>query len=651
MNIITFDLETDGLLDTVSRITCIGLSTRNGSTWSDPVTYHSETLEEGLHHVLNADVVIGHNILEFDLPVIQKLYGKAPRAHTILDTILLSRLVFPDITERDFAWLAERREQPQGKEWIGRHSLEAWGHRLGLLKGDYGKDPEAWKRGVTPELLTYCQQDVRITCALIDRLLGDPATPEAWKVAKTAVDLEHEFRRYINEQEANGFPFDYAAASALYAELAEKRAHLTAQLSAIFPPVVKSSTIVPRANNSRYGYRKGEATVKYKTVVFNPASHDHIAERLAELRGFTPTEFTETGKPCMDGDVLLSLYKQHGWEECKLLADFADVNKIIGMLAEGNQAWLKLAVQDATGVYRIHGKVTTNGAVTGRCTHSRPNLAQVPRTGDLGHRCRALFTAFPTEVLLGWDASGLELRMLASYLARYDGGAYIKTILTGDIHTTNQHAAGLETRDQAKRFIYAFLYGASGLKLSEVIGAPVDVGAVLSGASASEIRHVKESLKTRGIEATDANVAHELVGRAVKSRFMARTPGLRELKRDVEAVAKERGYLKGIDGRRLRIRSLHSALNTLLQSAGALAVKTATIIWRAETARSLFDTGRVRAVAHVHDEVQASCADVETATAAGDAAIQAVKLAGERRGIQCPLSAEYRIGKSWAETH
>lgn len=151
--------------------------------------------------------------------------------------------------------------------------------------------------------------------------------------------------------------------------------------------------------------------------------------------------------------------------ECKPLVDYLELLKIIGMLAEGKNGWLKLVGPDG----RIHGRVITNGAVTGRCTHNSPNLAQIPARGQYGKHCRALFAAPPGQVMVGADASGLELRMLAHYLAAYDGGAYAKVLLEGDIHTANQHAAGLETRDNAKTFIYAFLYGAGDEKLGSIV--------------------------------------------------------------------------------------------------------------------------------------------------------------------------------------
>jgi DNA polymerase I-like protein with 3'-5' exonuclease and polymerase domains len=282
----------------------------------------------------------------------------------------------------------------------------------------------------------YCEQDVQVLAKLYEHILNQNYAPEA-------LALEHEFQKVIFQQEQTGVHFDRAKAVEMYAELASKRDQLIRELQEEFPPKVEEEVFVPKVNNKTRGYVKGVPFIKKYTIPFNPSSRQHIAERLMGL-GWQPSEFTETGQPMVDETVLSAL----PYPCCKKLVEYLELTKIIGMLAEGNQAWLKLV----TDKDRIHGRVITNGAVTGRCTHNSPNLAQIPARGTYGHQCRELFTAPDGWTMLGCDASGLELRMLASYMARYDGGKYSKVILEGDIHTENQNAAGLPTRNDAKTF-------------------------------------------------------------------------------------------------------------------------------------------------------------------------------------------------------
>lgn len=251
----------------------------------------------------------------------------------------------------------------------------------------------------------------------------------------------------------------------------------------------------------------------------------------------------------------------------------------------------------------------TNGTVSGRCSHRNPNLAQVPAVrAPYGSQCRELFTAPKGKVLVGCDASGLELRALAGYLYPYDNGAYAKEILTGDIHTANQRAAGLETRDQAKTFIYAFLYGAGDAKIGEIVG----------GSS-------KE-------------------GKRLKQSFMSKIPAIRRLTQAVADAVSVRGTLKGLDGRPLPCRSAHSALNLLLQSCGAVIMKQALVEFTA-VATKPFEMH-----ANVHDEVQFSCLP-EWADELGSQFVNSIVKAGKTLKFKCPLDGEYKIGNNWKETH
>ncbi|MDE7065776.1 MAG: DNA mismatch repair protein MutH, partial [Desulfovibrionaceae bacterium] len=400
--------------------------------------------------------------------------------------------------------------------------------------------------------------------------------------------------------------------------LAVERDTLRASLQETFPPKRIEEVFIPRVNNRTRGYVKGQPCIRVRYEEFNPNSRPMIAARLMETCGWRPSEFTESGQPRVDENTLASL----PFPACRQLTSYLELTKIIGMLSEGNAGWLKLA--DDSG--RIHGRVVTNGAVTGRCTHNSPNLAQIPARGTYGHACRALFRAPQGWVMVGADASGLELRMLGHYMARYDGGAYVTTLLEDDIHTVNQKAAGLETRDNAKTFIYAFMYGAGDAKLGSIVAPLASV--------ASQTR----------------------TGKVLRARFLRSLPALKHLIDDVRGVLSgpnKRSWLYGLDGRRLHVRSSHSALNTLLQSAGAVLVKTATVICHQEIARRYpaWEAGRdYQQILHVHDEAQ-FLARPDLADALGRLFVESIELAGRHYGLLCPTTGEYKVGESWAETH
>ena len=269
---------------------------------------------------------------------------------------------------------------------------------------------------------------------------------ESMNVAQRAITLEHWFAFIIAKQEQFGYPFNVRKAEALYLKLASERIAIDEKLKNLFKPwYVSEGLFTPKRPNKKMGYVEGATFCKVKLQEFNPSSRQQIADRLIKLYGWKPKEFSENGQPKIDETVLSSL----PYPAAKTLAERFLIQKRIGQLAEGNQAWLKL---ERNG--RIHGSVNTIGAVTGRCTHSHPNVAQVPSVGAAyGAECRELFYAPTGWVQVGADASGLELRCLAHFMAKYDGGAYGKVILEGDIHTVNQEAAGLRPK-QRQDFLF-----------------------------------------------------------------------------------------------------------------------------------------------------------------------------------------------------
>lgn len=632
-----FDIETNGLLPELHTIHCISLQAVDpdgrplGPVLSANRANGELTIEQAIAKLSSADFVVGHNILGFDIPAIVKLHPGF-RVKRAIDTILLSSLLYPDLRDRDFT-LVKKKPGVLPGQMIGRHSLEAWGYRLGHWKGDYsammkerGLDPWAeWSQ----EMDDYCDQDVVVCQHLLALQMSKGLSQEA-------IDLEHAVAPILARQEAYGFLFDQKLAARLEQELLTKRQEIADKLAKVFPPwQVVDKQGISKVNNKKLGRVKGEPYVTYKTVVFNPGSRDHIAYVLQKKYGWKPREFTPEGKPKVDEEILSRLK----YPEAKLLIEYLTVAKRYGQLAspppkinkdgtpskakKTSEAWIDHVKADG----RIHGRVNQNAAVTGRMTHSNPNIAQVPKVqhskagiltgleGGWGFECRSLFTVPKGKKLVGADASGLELRCLAHFMALYDGGAYAKVLLEGDIHTENQNAAGLPTRDNAKTFIYAFLYGAGDEKIGSIIG--------------KGRKHGKE----------------------LKQKFLTGLPALAKLVRGVKKKAKECGWLRGLDGRRLHIRSDHAALNTLLQSAGALVMKKALVLldWSIQEA-GLVPGVNYEFVANVHDEWQIEV-DEEHAEMVGKLAVAAIRRAGDAFKFRCPLDGEYKIGNNWAETH
>ena len=513
----------------------------------------------GLQKYLDScDLIIMHNGICFDAPVLRKNWNITMKQNQMYDTLVLSRLLSPSLE--------------------GGHSLAAWGGRLGFPKGDFND----WDAGYSAEMEAYCIQDTLVTEKLYLHLTTELTRN---KFDERSIKLEHNVQAVIAKQEESGFKLNERNAIILLSTLQNKLVVLETELQNIFP----TKTIL----------RVSEKTGKpLKPIIepFNPGSRKQIGERLQE-KGWKPDKYTETGQPIVDEGTLEGL----DFPEAKAIAEYLLLQKRIAQI----QSWLKVVQPDG----RVRGKVITNGAVTGRMTHHSPNMAQVPSCGSpYGEDCRDLWIVEKGYKLVGIDASGLELRMLAHYMK---DDAYIYEVTQGDIHTANQKAAGLETRAQAKTFIYAFLYGAGAAKIGKVVGA---------GA--------KE-------------------GQRLIDSFLENTPKLRTLREDVARICKSSGSLPGLDGRRLHVRSDHAAVNTLLQGAGAIVMKQALVILDERLSKLGID---YKFVANVHDEWQI---EVEEAYAdmVGKLGVQAIESAGRVLEMRCPLSGEYRVGNSWKETH
>ena len=592
-----FDIETNGLLPELDTIHCLVLKDVDTG---EVTSCSPDQVKDGLSMLEEADELIGHNIVGFDIPAITKVCPSFKYKGAIKDTLVMSRLIFPDIRDRDFRFIRIKEDFP--RKLIGSHSLRAWGYRILNYKGDYEGGWETW----TPEMQEYCEQDVEVTAALWDKLLSK-------KPSDLSVQLEHDVATIIRRQEEYGFAFDIDGARRLYGDLLGRRTVIASRLSSAFPPWEVLTPFTPKRDNQTLGYKKGITVDKSKIVEFNPGSRDHIAQKLQEKYGWKPKEWTQEGKPKVDEAVLAKL----PYEEAKLLAEYLTLTKRLGQIGDGKQAWINL---ERSG--RVHGRVNTNGAVTGRMTHSHPNMAQVPSVRAIyGKECRSLFKASSkSHVLIGCDADALELRCLAGYMAHYDKGAYIKTVLEGDksqgtdMHTINANVLECD-RDTAKTWFYAFIYGAGDAKLGAILGKSAG--------------HGKKS----------------------RQRFLESLPALAKLSSAVKRKVKDTGNLIGIDGRKLEIRSEHAALNTLLQSAGAIFMKQGLVILDKRLQEAGFKPSHdYEFVANVHDEWQIE-AKKEHAERVGEEAVQAIKAAGDYFNFACPLDAQYVIGTTWADTH
>lgn len=647
-----WDLESDGLLNQLSKIHVIAITEHeSGKKW----TYRGDRVEIGVRRLMEAEEVVGHNIIGFDIPAVQKVFPWFKVKGHITDTLVCSRLMFSNQGELD-EQLAEEGILPKNLQKA--HGLESWGYRLGLHKGDYKKDKEkeAKELGITDpdeihyhvwgtwnqEMEDYCRNDVAVTHILYDKILAEdyPEYP---------VELEHEMAQIMFQQEMNGFHFDLAKGQEMVAEMLTIKEDVILECKETFEgrykPVKRDEdynpvvTMPKRTLNYKSTTRSSlTQEAEYTKVIwkdFSPGSRDMVAERLIEM-GWHPEEFTETGKPSLTAEVLEDVALR--FPIAQSISDFYMVQKRIGYLATGAKALFKFLTDEG----KIHGRVNACGAVTGRATHSNPNIAQIPalrmkedehgvehplsgKEGGWGLEFRGLFYAPPGFKLLGADLKSLEMRCLSHYMHQYDDGEYGRLLLDPDvkIHAVNQKAAGLATYSEGKRFGFAFLFGAGAIKLGSIVDPQASI----------------QKQKRTGYK--------------LKKRFIKKLPALGEVLDQIERDADRDGYLLGLDGRRLHIRHKHAALNTLLQSAGALIAKK----WITLFIQFMEEDGYVHGWngdfvlnAWIHDEIQVSVRD-EIAAIAKEVALEAALAAGEFFELNLPIEADADIGRTWADTH
>lgn len=442
-----FDAETNGLLHEVTTIHCLVLKdidTNEVISAANQTGYTS--IDSAIQKLQDADFVCGHNVIKYDLPVLEKLYPnfKLKSSCQVYDTLVASRLWRPEIEPLDYS-----RWSHIDSALKGRHSLAAWGERLGVQKIKFKEENKVESKNVwehwSVAMQKYCEQDVEVTDKLYHYFQQQTFDPRS-------IELEHEFCKVMSLQERFGFPFNERSAYALVNELKAKRSEIEEQMHKVFPPM----------QEERWSEKTGKQ-LKTKIIQFNPGSRQQTAQRLKEKYPEIKFDKTEKGSPKVDDDVLEKLGVKY--PEAKLLAEYQLLNKRIGQISEGKEAWLNHSQKYKDG--RIHGEVFTNACISGRCSHKRPNMAQVPSVGHpYGAECRALFYAPEGWVLVGADASGLELRALGAWLAHYDGGEYAALVSNPDrdIHFHNACLFGIHsadvleipkaTRDLSKRLIY-----------------------------------------------------------------------------------------------------------------------------------------------------------------------------------------------------
>jgi DNA polymerase I-like protein with 3'-5' exonuclease and polymerase domains len=648
MTSLVFDSETDGLLEQLTKLHCLAFAdvdTDELHSFADQPGYRP--IEEGLDILAKADTIIGHNVIKFDVPAIQKVYPRWKPRGTVRDSMLTASLVYPknptlfDIDRK----LIEADKLP--KHLMGRHSLEAWGHRLGDYKGDYKGGWEKWSE----EMQVYMDQDVRVTTKLWRKLLKELAAWEASAGKRNAifecVELEHEVAWIIARQERYGVRLDVEHTGRLLGQITDQHDMLMREMANLFPPKVVRTPFIPKVNSSKFGYQKGVLTYKEKTIPFNPGSRDHVADRLIGL-GWKPVERTKDGKWKVDDDILQDL----PWPEAQKLARMFKLQKQIGTLSTGRGAFLKKVTKHGT----IHHRCDSNGAVTGRATHSDPNM-NVSKEGEF----RSLFGPVNGGIQVGTDADSLEARVEAGFTVKYDGGAYREMILSGDksqgtdVHTRNMNAikpiVSIITRDTAKNTKYAWTYGAADWKLGFTAGAKGTREAVASA------------------------------GGKIRRRMLAASPGLAKLVETIDGILSgykvvngkkikraKRDYLWGLDGRKLIVRAKHAALNTLFQSAGSVIFKKAMVLREVKLTGhlpSVIGTQGVGVIEGgflvpgkdyeqmlwVHDETQCEARNHEVGERVGKAMEDAIREAGEHFKFDCPMAGNSDYGKNWGECH
>lgn len=598
------DIEANSLTPDV--IWCVVL--RNCSTGEVLDFLNKESFLSWLDEHQSSFFFVGHNILSYDIPWLNKLWGTDISYDRCVDTLTLSLLYNPAL--------------------VGGHSLEAWGHRLKFPKQEYND----WSK-FTEEMLKYCRNDCELTYRVFVAL-----TNKMYKMgySEKSCEIEHKIRVIINEQQEHGFWFDKERAKSLRDELRERQSHLTEQIQELFPPTLTlvNECSFRRNKDGSLPLRIKKAISRYHSVVvdevtgiykcyslieFNIGSPKQRVERLLEL-GWEPKKFTSKGFPQVDEDALVRF--QEGLQEQK-----DERSKVVGAIAEwlvlqGRSSMIETWLNNLGPDSRIHGRVNSCGATTRRLTHFSPNSANIPSgaKAKYGHECRALWGVEPDRglILVGADASGLENVGLLHYLNNKEAEKLLAQKKPNDVHTLNARrlteALGKEIDREwgSKTSFYAALYGAYPPKLASI---------------------VKGTKKE---------------GEIVQEIILSSIPGLPNLIKEIQYEWKSnRGRLVTIDGGYVQCPSSSASLNYKIQSLGACVMKLAAILLYEEaTKQGLW----FKFVGNIHDEFQMETLE-EDGDRLGKLAVWSMEEAARQLKFNLPLSGEYKLGQSWDDTH
>lgn len=617
---LVFDIETNGLLDELHTIHCIAVA--DPTAPDDVAIYHDTegitpcagTVAEGVAylqaHIESGTRLAGHNIIGYDLPALRMLF---PDFHwqtdLIDDTAVLSRLIYSDRRERDFELHAKGKID--GK-YIGQHSLASWGNRLGCPKGDPGGD---WST-FTQSMADYCRQDVTVNCQLLKVL--EARKPLSVLGGRDTAQWETLFADWCERMGRDGVQLDRKAAQELMVRLEERKDELEAKIQEAFPPLRQPYKPYPNGKPRMMPCKIRGGKHPDKLLPFNPGSRTQLARRLQSEYGWVPKELTAKGNPALHEKALMEVAKVY-----PIAADVAEYHIVkarLGVLSDGDQAYFKLCDEDDI----LHGRTIHIGTVTGRCAHRSPNTGNIcSMRKPYGKEMRSIFIPRKGMIQAGFDADGLELRMLANRLAPFDGGEYAKAVHSGtkengtDVHSL--HAQAISeihpvTRDEGKTVTYGWLYGGGDTLLGRLVKGGAKKGAA--------------------------------VRRALTKKITGMQPLLDQL-----AEQTKEGSVYSLLGMRVGIRHEHAALNSQLQSDGAAVMKLVPLLVDeylgskgVEIGKQWIPTG------HIHDEVQGSL-EPGLEDIFKEAVAFSFSNAKYILNIKVPLVGTAEFGESWADTH
>lgn len=617
------DTETNGLVNEVTKFHMLQVGTLDGNDvtiYADAapddevsrarrgvvlgdVTLHLtcpiRPLREGIDRLKAAEKTYWHNGFGYDQHIMERFFPGSLRRDQIVDTLILARLLTREMN----------------------NSLEAWGQRLGCHKGKYAGDFQS----IDAELLAYSQQDVAAGRALAQHLL------KLSKGSERAIDCEMAVAYWIDKQVHTGFTLDEDGARNLHVDLQAKLRELEAELRVYFPPRwAKIGEKIPKTSSSKFGFSKGVPFTQIKWDEFSPGSRQMIALRLQEI-GWKPKTFTPSGQPVVTEDTLKALAASR-FPMGRPLAEYFDTSKQAAFV----ESWLKLCRNG-----RVHGRVNTLGAYTHRMTHSDPNMAQIPKQGPY----RKLWKPRKGWKLIGCDGEGIQMRVLSHYTSHWDGGRFARILESGvkedktDIHSANAIACEKlfptemdfkHRRDTVKNCAYAILFNAGDPRLGQTLKDGVQGYAKL----------------------TPPKVPNRELGAAVRRGIEHNLVGLSECIALVEKTYEKRGYMVGLDGRKLYPNSKRNAFMTIIQGGEAVIMKHALVMFCDEIAPAkgwAYDKDWAL-VANIHDEAQIE-ARPEIAEEIGKSFAGCITEAGVRLGMKCAFAGSYDIGDNWSETH